>query len=94
MSSRALSQSASGTDPLAGKLFQDVNSHWNAGSPHTGFLWALEGLAWSEQYMGYAAEVLAQLAELDPGGRLSNRPSASLEAIFKPWYPADLKRRY
>jgi hypothetical protein len=84
---RALSQSSSGTEPLAGKLFQDADAHWNAGSPHTGFLWALEGLAWSEQYMGYAAEVLAQLAELDPGGRLSNRPSASLEAIFKPWYP-------
>ena len=84
---RALSQSASGTEPLAGKFFQDVDAHWNAGSPHTGFLWALEGLAWSEQYMGYAAEVLAQLAELDPGGRLSNRPSASLEAIFRPWNP-------
>ncbi|KQT93519.1 hypothetical protein ASG49_00415 [Marmoricola sp. Leaf446] len=84
---RALSQSASGTEPLARKLFQDVDADWNAGSPHTGFLWALEGLAWSEQHMGYAAEVLAQLAELDPGGRLSNRPSASLEAIFKPWHP-------
>jgi hypothetical protein len=84
---RALSQSASGSEPLAGKLFQDVDDHWNAGSPHTGFLWALEGLAWSEQYMGYAAEVLAQLAAIDPGGRLSNRPSASLEAIFRPWYP-------
>lgn len=84
---RALSQSTSGTKPLAGKLFQDVDQHWNAGSPHTGFLWALEGLAWSEQYMGYAAEVLAQLAEIDTGGRLSNRPSASLEAIFRPWYP-------
>ncbi|MFD3813275.1 hypothetical protein [Rhodococcus sp. NPDC058639] len=84
---RALSRSTSGTEPLAGKLFQDVNDHWNAGSPHTGFLWALEGLAWSEQYMGYAAEVLARLAEIDPGGRLSNRPSASLVAIFRPWYP-------
>ncbi|MFG1928527.1 hypothetical protein [Cryptosporangium sp. NPDC048952] len=84
---RALSQSATGADPLAGKLFQDGDEHWNSGSPHTGFLWALEGLAWSEQYMGYAAEVLAQLAEIDPGGRLSNRPSASLEAIFRPWYP-------
>lgn len=84
---RALSQSTTGIQPLAGKLFQDVDQHWNTGSPHTGFLWALEGLAWSEQHMGYAAEVLAQLAEIDPGGRLSNRPSASLEAIFRPWYP-------
>lgn len=84
---RALSQSASGSGPVAGKLFQDVDAQWNASSPHTGFLWALEGLAWSEQYMGYAADVLAQLAEIDPGGRLSNRPTASLEAIFRPWAP-------
>lgn len=84
---RALSQSTSGVEPLTRKLFQDSNAHWNAGSPHTGFLWALEGLAWSEQYMGYAVEVLAQLAEVDPGGRLSNRPLGSLEAVFRPWYP-------
>jgi hypothetical protein len=83
---RALAKSANGTSLPAVLLFQDVgDQHWNAGSPHTGFLWALEGLAWSEQYLGYAAEVLAQLAELDPGGRLSNRPAASLEAIFRPW---------
>ncbi|MEX0160632.1 MULTISPECIES: hypothetical protein [unclassified Microbacterium] len=85
---RALAKSANGTNPPAVRLFQDIgDQHWNAGSPHTGFLWALEGLAWSEQYLGYAAEVLAQLAELDPGGRLSNRPAASLETIFRPWYP-------
>lgn len=84
---RALAQSSSGPRPLAEKFFQDVDQQWNAGSPHTGFLWALEALAWSEQYLGYATEVLAQLAEIDPGGRLSNRPAASLEAIFRPWYP-------
>jgi hypothetical protein len=84
---RALAQSANGSEPLAGKLFQDVDDHWNASSPHTGFLWALEALAWSEQHMGYAAEVLARLAEIDPGGRLSNRPMGSLEAIFTPWSP-------
>jgi len=56
-------------------------------SPHTGLLWALESLAWSPEQLGRASHVLARLAELDPGGRLSNRPSASLHAVFRIWYP-------
>jgi hypothetical protein len=84
---RALSRAASGSHPVAMELFQDSDDHWNVSSPHTGFLWALEGVAWSDQHMGYAAEVLASLAEIDPGGRLSNRPAASLQAIFRPWVP-------
>src|SRR5688572_4837439 len=36
---------------------------------------------------GFAAEVLASLAEIDPGGKLSNRPAASLRDIFRPWLP-------
>ncbi|MFG1953943.1 hypothetical protein [Micromonospora sp. NPDC048830] len=84
---RALSHAASGSRPVARNLFQDTDHHWNVSSPHTGFLWALEGVAWSDQHVGYAAEVLASLAEIDPGGRLSNRPVASLQAIFRPWAP-------
>src|SRR6266545_6728244 len=56
-------------------------------SPHTGLLWALEDLAWSPEYLGRVALVLARLQELDPGGRLSNRPSESLREIFLPWHP-------
>ncbi len=56
-------------------------------SPHTGLLWAIEAVVWSEQHMAYAAETLAALAEIDPGGRLSNRPSASLYAVFRVWSP-------
>ncbi|WP_101254325.1 hypothetical protein [Streptomyces barkulensis] len=84
---RAVSKATVGTEPLAKRLFQDIDNRWNVSSPHTGLLWAIEGIAWSEQHMAYAAEALASLAEIDPGGRLSNRPSASLHAIFRAWSP-------
>jgi len=58
------------------------------GSPtHTGLLWSLEALAWSPEHLGSAALMLAQLAELDPGGRWANRPDRSLNQIFLPWFP-------
>lgn len=84
---RFFAKSTAGSEPMAKSFFQDSEGDWHSNSPHTGFLWALEALAWSERYVGYAAEVLAQLAEIDPGGRMSNRPAASLEGIFRPWFP-------
>ncbi len=67
-----------------------------APSPHTHVLWALETLVWSPDHFDAAVSVLAQLAELDPGGEWSNRPAASLANIFCPWHPntsADLDQR-
>ncbi|MBF6412008.1 hypothetical protein [Nocardia cyriacigeorgica] len=84
---RAISATTTGADPLARRLFQDTDDRWNVSSPHSDFLWAIEAVAWSEQHMAYAAEVLARLTEIDPGGRLSNRPSTSLYAIFRAWSP-------
>lgn len=55
-------------------------------SHHTGLLWALEGLAWMEEYVFDASLLLAKLATLDPGGKLSNRPLNSLREIYKPWH--------
>jgi len=84
---RAVAEAASGPEPLIRKLFQDQGDAWHASSPHTGLLWALECIAWSRQHLGFAAELLATLAEIDPGGRLSNRPAESLRNIFRPWIP-------
>ncbi|MBA3548506.1 MAG: hypothetical protein H0T76_18645 [Nannocystis sp.] len=57
--------------------------------PHVALLWALEALAWDPSHMPMVAELLAVLADRDPArreprqhGRVSNRPQASLEAIF------------
>ena len=55
------------------------------GVAHTGLLWALERLAWSEDHFSRVASILACLSELDPGGKVSNRPSESLRGMFLPW---------
>lgn len=53
----------------------------------TGLLWALEALAWKEEYLVRVTLVLGGLAEFDPGGNWANRPINSLSTIFLPWYP-------
>lgn len=54
---------------------------------HSGLLWALESLAWSPDFFAAAAHSLAALMRLDPGGRWSNRPEASLREVFLPGHP-------
>lgn len=89
----------SGNDPVLSTMFQDDSdgsSLFGPSSPHTHFLWALETAAWSTEHVGDAVDVLAALATLDPGGRLSNRPSVSLAYIFCSWHPdtaADVDQR-
>lgn len=53
----------------------------------TGLLWAMESLAWSEEYLARVATILGELALIDPGGNSSNRPLNSLITIFLPWLP-------
>ncbi|MDE0498542.1 MAG: hypothetical protein OXH86_14435 [Acidimicrobiaceae bacterium] len=75
---------------------EDRAGFFGTSSPHTGLVWALETLAWSTEFFGEAVDLLARLAELDPGGRLGNRPSGSLWSIFCLWMPqtsADQARR-
>ncbi len=56
----------------------------------TGLLWALEGLAWDEEYLSRICVILAELAEHDPGGRWANRPGNSITDILLPWHPQTL----
>ena len=83
--------------PLLLGLFKaEVDSSIGGSAPHTGMLWALEAVAWSGPHFGRSVDLLARFAEIDPGGRLSNRPAASLSTIFKPWHPdnsVDVSRR-
>ncbi len=65
-------------------LFEQEGEGVFSSIPHTGILWALECLAWSEDYFGRVVKILAHLAELDPGGRVSNRPINSLCELFIP----------
>lgn len=85
----AVRSGLSGANPVLGTIFTDREpSSWLSGSsPHTGLLWALEGLAWSESHFGASIDLLARLDAIDPNGRLSNRPFASMAGIFCPWHP-------
>lgn len=53
----------------------------------SGLLWALETLAWDEEYLGRVVLCLGELAARDPGGRSANRPDSSLTAILLPRLP-------
>ena len=66
-------------------LFAQEGDGLFRGTPHTGLLWALELLAWSPDHFARVAKCLARLAEIDPGGQVSNRPAASLGSLFLPW---------
>lgn len=73
-------------EPMLRLLFQDTDSDFfGTSSPHTGLLWALEGLCWSPDHFERAAITLARLAAIDPGGRLSNRPFESLKNVTLGW---------
>ena len=53
----------------------------------TGLLWALETLAWEETFLVRVSVILGELADRDPGGNWTNRPSNSLTTILLPWHP-------
>ncbi|MFQ6308771.1 hypothetical protein [Lysobacter capsici] len=55
---------------------------------YLGVLRGLEVLAWSPLYLDRATFALARMAEIDPGGKLSNRPINSLADILLPWKPS------
>jgi len=62
----------------------------------TGLYWALETLAWNENYLPRVSVIFGELATIDPGGNWGNRPAESLSTIFLPWLPqtiASLEKR-
>lgn len=72
---------------LEGRIFEDSSDFMSPTSPHVYLLWALETIAWSPEYFGGAVMLVSKLAELDPGGKLSNRPISTLTNLFLPWHP-------
>jgi len=92
----AVDRGASGDHPFLLALFRDKEADMFSSAPHTGLLFALEALGWSEDLLARVATALARLARIDPGGRWANRPLASLRSIFLLWLPqttAPLERR-
>lgn len=84
---RAVQEGVAGQDPVLRLIFTDQTGGFSISSAHTGLLWAMETVAWSDEFGPLAARLLARLAEIDPGGKLSNRPTNSLVGFFRPWLP-------
>lgn len=72
------------------ELFSQEGNGVTGSNYLTGLLWALEGLAWDEQYLVRVCVALAELASHDPGGQWINRPFNSLVTILLPWLPQTL----
>ena len=95
----AIRRDSVGEEPLIHKMLtdrSDCESPWNEASAHTGLIWALETVCWSSDHLLDAVESLMCLAELDPGGRLSNHATGSAVTVLLPWHPqtgASLDRR-
>lgn len=53
----------------------------------TGILWALETLAWDDDFLVRGCVILGRLAARDPGGNWANRPARSITTILLPWMP-------
>jgi transcriptional regulator with XRE-family HTH domain len=77
---------AADPSPMA-SLFRSDEGLMHANEYLADLLWALEILCWSPDHVGRATLILAKLASVDPGGRMSNRPKETLARIFLPWRP-------
>ncbi len=73
-----------GSAPVIAAMFTDSRPAAATMEPsrHHHLLWAMERLAWSPDHFGRVIGLLARLAEIDPGGRMRNRPFNSLVTIF------------
>jgi hypothetical protein len=72
------------------QLFEQESNGITGKNYITGLIWALEGLAWNEEYLVRVCDILGELSMRDPGGQWANRPANSLKSILLPWYPQTL----
>lgn len=77
---------AADPSPMA-SLFRSDEGFMHANEYLADLMWALEILCWSPDHLGRATLILAKLADVDPGGKISNRPKETLARIFLPWRP-------
>lgn len=70
------------------QLFPRRNSGITDRNYITGLLWALETLAWEEEFLVRVCVILGELSTRDPGEtNWVNRPLNSLRTILLPWFP-------
>jgi transcriptional regulator with XRE-family HTH domain len=85
----AVDKNLAQNDPPIMKLFEEGRNDlfFGGGGEYPHLLWALEVLAWSPDYLARVTDILARLTELDPEGRLNNRPRNTFQQIFRLWRP-------
>ncbi|HEY1746965.1 MAG TPA: helix-turn-helix transcriptional regulator [Xanthobacteraceae bacterium] len=85
----AVDKSLAQNDPPIMKLFEEGGDplFFGGGGEYPHLLWALEVLAWSPDYLARVTDILAKLTELDPKGRLTNRPRNTFQDIYRLWRP-------
>lgn len=83
----ALETLTAGDGAKLSQIFEGSDDPMFGRTYYLGTLRALEMLAWDPTHLVRTTQVLARMAQLDPGGRLTNRPINSLIQIFLPWNP-------
>ncbi|PFK50067.1 hypothetical protein [Bacillus cereus] len=66
-------------------LFKSEGDGVFGGCYHSSLLWGLEKISWNKQYLARVSQCLSRLSEIDPGGKMSNRPFNSLVDIYLGW---------
>jgi hypothetical protein len=75
-------------DPAVLDLLRPASTGVFGRSPsRTGLMWALEGLSWNPATFPRAASILARLAQVEINDNWVNKPTHSLDSIFRAWMP-------
>ena len=91
---RLIEEDLKRTQPVVLGLLKPAESGAFGGCLRSGLLWALECLAW--KHLGRVNVMLAQLSKTAIDDNWINKPSASLDAVYRSWMPqtaASLKER-
>lgn len=79
----AVEKSLRDENPAVMSLFRETDDGFGGQRTyHSPLLWSLETLSFSRPHLARVASLLAKLTELDPGGRLTNRPAESLVSML------------
>ncbi len=82
-----LEQDLRSSEPAVLDLLRPAKAGLLGTPSRTGLLWALEGLSWNPETLPRAALILARLARVEIKDNWINKPTNSLESIFRAWMP-------
>lgn len=83
----ALKEDLKQAEPVLLSLFRPVAGVIFVSVPRAGLLWALEGLAWRQEYFMDVVNILAKLSYTEVNDNWVNKPMRSLTSIFHSWLP-------